>query len=104
MRPAEIANLQDQIEKFCQRWQIAKLALFGSVLTDEFRPDSDIDVLVTFSKGASWSLFDLIAMQEELEQVFQRPVDIVEEDAVRNPFRRHHILTTKKEIYATRQT
>jgi len=102
MMLARLAAVQEQIERFCQRWQVAELALFGSVLTDEFGPESDVDVLVAFADDASWSLFDLVAMQEELEQVFGRPVDIVEKDAVRNPFRRHHILSTKRDIYATR--
>ena len=101
---AQITIPHEIVEEFCRRWQITELALFGSVLTDEFGPDRDIDVLVTFSDEEGWSLFDLVAMQEELEQIFERPVDLVEKDAVRNPFRRHRILTTKREIYAARRT
>jgi len=87
------------VVEFCRRWQVTELALFGSVLTDDWRPDSDIDVLVTFSDEAGWSLFDLVTMQAELEQIFGRPVDLVEKDALRNPFRRHRILTTKQVVY-----
>ena len=97
---AHLAISPQEIEEFCRRWQVVELALFGSILTDDFGPDSDIDVLVTFADEAPWSLFDLASMQEELEQLFGRPVDLIEKDAVRNPFRRHHILTHKRDIYA----
>ena len=80
--------------------QITEFALFGSVLTDEFGPGSDVDVLVNYSNEAGWSLLDLAAMQEKLEQIFGRPVDLVERDTLRNPFRRQRILATKRVIYA----
>ena len=95
----QVVTSPGQIVEFCRRWQVTELALFGSVLTDDWGPDSDIDVLVAFSDEAGWSLFDLVTMQEELEQIFGRPVDLVEQDALRNPFRRHHILTTKRVVY-----
>ena len=97
---AHLAISPQEIEEFCRRWQVAELALFGSILTDDFGPDSDIDILVTFADEASWSIFDLASMQEELEQLFGRPVDLIEKDAIRNPFRRHHILANKRDIYA----
>ena len=75
--------------------------MFGSVLTDTFRPDSDIDVLVEFADDAEWSLWDIVYMQEELEGIFGREVDLVEKRALRNPFRKHHILKTHEVIYAT---
>ena len=48
----------DQIASFCQRWMVAEMALFGSVLRDDFRPESDVDVLVDFAPEATWSLFE----------------------------------------------
>uniref|UniRef100_B8HST2 DNA polymerase beta domain protein region n=1 Tax=Cyanothece sp. (strain PCC 7425 / ATCC 29141) TaxID=395961 RepID=B8HST2_CYAP4 len=69
-----------QIAEFCQRWHIIEFALFGSVLRDDFRPDSDIDVLVTFSSNSSWSLFDWVDMKDELEALFGRRVDIADKD------------------------
>ena len=57
---------QEKIAEFCQRWKITEFALFGSVLRDDFRPDSDVDVLVTFAPDAEWSLFDDVDMEEEL--------------------------------------
>ena len=85
---------------FCKKWKIAEMSLFGSVLRDDFKSDSDIDVLVTFSPEAQWSLWDFPQMQDELKAIFGRKVDIVEKDALKNPFRRHSILTTRQVVYA----
>ena len=91
---------KDRIEDFCQRWKVVELALFGSVLRDDFRPGSDIDVLITFTPDCGWSLFDLAQMQEELKDIFQREVDLVEKEGLRNPFRRHEILNHMEVVYA----
>lgn len=88
------------IEAYCQRWQIAELALFGSVLREDFSPESDIDVLVTFEPEARWSLFDLVDMRDELEALLGRSVDLVTRGGLRNPFRRHEILTSRQVVYA----
>ena len=90
----------DQIVAFCQKWKITELAVFGSVLRDDFRPESDVDVLVSFTDDAHWSLYDWVDMQEELKGMFGRDVDLVEKKSLHNPFRRHAILTTKQVIYA----
>ena len=94
---------QDAIARFCRNWGIRELALFGSVLTDEFRPDSDVDVLITFADQqpdlGPWGE-RLDVMREELERIFGRRVDLVQKKLVRNPFRRHHILKTRRIIYA----
>lgn len=63
-----------------------------------FGPESDVDVLVTFDDDAPWSLLDLVEAQHELEELFGRKVDLVEKKSIRNPFRRHAILTTKQVI------
>jgi len=91
---------KDKIAEFCHRWKITEFALFGSVLRDDFRPDSDIDVLVTFAADAPWSLFDLGAMSAELKEMLGREVDLVEKAAVKNPFRRRHILNNLQVVYA----
>jgi len=93
IEPARIAT-------FCQKWKIIEFSLFGSVLRDDFRPDSDVDVLVTFDPDSTWDLFDVVEMQEELREMFGREVDLVEKGAIRNPFRRHAILSTKEVFYA----
>lgn len=90
----------EQVEAFCRKWRIREFALFGSVLRDDFRPDSDIDVLVTFEEGARHSLFDLVDMKAELEAIFGREVDLVQKDLIDNPFRRHHILANHRVVYA----
>jgi predicted nucleotidyltransferase len=91
---------QDKIADFCRRWKIVEMALFGSVLRDDFRPDSDIDVLVTFQPDAPWSLFDLAQIQEELKGILGREIDLVEKEGLRNPFRRHEILNHMEVVYA----
>lgn len=92
----------DRVEDFCRRWKIVEFSFFGSVLREDFRPDSDIDVLVSFDLEAKWTLFDIVDMQDELAALFGRKVDLVEKDAMRNPFRRHEILKTAETIYAAR--
>lgn len=91
---------KEKIEDFCHRWKVTEFALFGSVLREDFKPDSDVDVLVTFAPDAPWSLLDIVTMQEELKAIFGREVDLLEKEGLRNPFRRHSILTTRRIIYA----
>jgi predicted nucleotidyltransferase len=90
----------DQVAAFCQKWKITELAVFGSVLRSDFRPDSDIDVLVSLADDAHWSLYDWVEMQEELKGMLGRDVDLVDKKGLHNPFRRYAILTTKQVIYA----
>jgi len=89
-----------KIEEFCKRWSITEFSVFGSVLRDDFRPDSDIDVLVSIDPKAHIGLFELIDMKLELEKLFKRPVDLVEKEGLRNPYRRQAILRTAQVIYA----
>src|SRR3990170_8236105 len=90
---------KERIAEFCRRWKISELALFGSVLREDFRPDSDVDVLVTFAPDAKWSLFDHVDMEDELAQILGRPVDLVSRRGIersRNPFRRRAILESAR--------
>jgi len=96
---------REEIAAFCRKWKIEELSMFGSVLREDFRPDSDIDVLVSFSGEARWSLFDMINMEEELQTILGREVDLVERSTVersRNYIRRKAILSNLEMIYATR--
>src|SRR5659263_368879 len=96
----------DKIEDFCKKWKIQEFALFGSVLREDFRPDSDIDVLVTFSEEAKHTLFDLVHMENELKDIFGREVDIVSRRGIetsRNYIRRNAIINSAEAVYATRQ-
>jgi hypothetical protein len=91
---------RNQIAGFCRKWKIKEFSLFGSALREGFRRDSDVDVLVSFADETAWSLYDWVDMIEELKAIFGREVDLVEKSGLRNPFRRHRILTTRKVIYA----
>lgn len=73
--PGQIAINRERIAEFCRTHHIAKLALFGSVLRDDFRPDSDVDVLVWFDPGQHVTLFDMVGMEEELSEIIGRQVD-----------------------------
>ncbi|MEX2159952.1 MAG: nucleotidyltransferase family protein [Dehalococcoidia bacterium] len=92
----------ETIADFCRRWKITQIELFGSALRDDFRPDSDIDLLVTFQENDGWGLYEFVEMKDELVQMFGRPVDLIERAAVeksRNPFRRKNILSTAQVVY-----
>ena len=92
----------EEIAGFCRRWKVSELALFGSALRDDFGPDSDLDLLVTFSPDADWSLLDHIRMQQELADLLGRPVDLVSRRAIErsaNPLRRREILSNTRNIY-----
>jgi len=86
--------------ELCDRWKIVELALFGSVLRDDFRADSDVDLLLTFAPGVVWSLFDWIDLQQEFTDLLDRPVDLVNKAELINPYRRREILATAQVIYA----
>ena len=95
----------EKIIEFCQRWKITEFALFGSVLRDDFHPESsDIDVLVSFAHDTQWTLFDLVEMEEHIEKIFQRKVDLVSRQGLersQNSRRCQAILNSAKVIYAT---
>jgi len=91
-----------RIARFCRRWKIKEFSLFGSVLRDDFSPDSDVDVMVDFHGDPHWTLLDLAQMQEELEGVLGRKVDLLTRRGVRqsrNPLRRQAILSTAEVVY-----
>ena len=101
--PIEIDR--ERIVVFCERYGISRLAFFGSVLTNDFRPDSDVDVLVSFADNTHRSLFDLVIMQEELEVILCRKVDLVEREVIEksdNYIRRRHILQSEEIVYVAR--
>jgi len=94
---------QDEIAAFCKRWQVTELALFGSVLRDDFGPESDVDMLVRFGPRARHTLLDIAQMQDELSATLGRAVDLIERVAVErspNYIRRKAILQSAETIYA----
>ena len=98
---AKLSLPKEKIEEFCLRWKIDEFSLFGSALREDFDLDSDIDILVSLSEDADLDLYDWIAMIEELEEIFGREVDLVEKSTLKNPFRRHAILTNREIVYAS---
>ena len=93
---------QDKIAGFCRKWKITELALFGSVLGEDFGPESDVDVLVRFAPDNCWSLFDHVEMQEDLKEIFGRDVDLVNRQAIErshNPIRRKEILESAEVVH-----
>lgn len=99
----EIPN--EKIAEFCQRWKIQELALFGSVLREDFGLESDVDVMVTFAPEARRGLFDLVRMKNELKEIFGREVDLVTRrsiEASQNYIRRRAILSSAEIIHAER--
>lgn len=93
---------RDLIKRFCNKWKISQLALFGSVVRDDFGPESDIDVLVSFEPDTNWTLFDLSDMEDDLAAIFGRQVDLVPKKGIeqsRNPLRKKQILDSAQVIY-----
>lgn len=94
----------EAMNRFCRRWHIRTLALFGSALREDFQPESDLDFLVTFEPSADWSLLDHLRMQEELEALLGRKVDLVSRRAIErsaNWIRRDAILGSAEIVYDT---
>jgi predicted nucleotidyltransferase len=99
---ARIPIDHDQIAAFCQRWNITELALFGSVLREDFDADSDVDVLITLPEGDGRTLIDLGRMELELAEIIGRKVDLWTRKGVeqsRNPTRKRDILSTAQVIH-----
>jgi len=96
---------KEKIAEFCRRNHIRKLSLFGSVLRDDFGPNSDVDVLVDFQSGTDRDYERLQSMKKELERLFGRSVDLVERQRIEdseNYIRRKHILTHLETVYVAR--
>jgi len=94
---------REKIGQFCQQCGISRLELFGSALSDDFRAESDVDLLATLRADAHPTLLDWADMQEQLAKLFGRPVDLVSRRAIersRNRYRKHSILSTARPIYA----
>ena len=95
----------ERLDEFCGRWKIAELRVFGSALREDFRPESDLDLLVRFEPDAVWSLMDHVAMEEELSGIVGRKVDLVSERAIErssNWIRRKAILESAEPYFASR--
>lgn len=97
----------EQLAAFCNQHHILELSLFGSILRNDFKTDSDIDILVVFDHSANphLSLMDLVGIEYQLEDMVGRKVDLIEKRSVvdsNNWIRRNNILNTAQVIYASR--
>jgi uncharacterized protein len=102
---SEISIPRERLEGFCRRWKIVELRVFGSALREDFRQDSDLDLLVKFAPDADWSLIDHVAMEEELAGLAGRKVDLVSQRAIErssNWIRRKAILESAEPFFASR--
>jgi len=89
-----------QIKEFCNKYGVAQFALFGSVLRDDFGPDSDVDVMLKFKPGHGFTFENTPDIQDELRAIFKRKVDVIEMGRIRNPVRRRAIMDSHRIIYA----
>ncbi|MEX0704398.1 MAG: nucleotidyltransferase domain-containing protein [Planctomycetales bacterium] len=92
----------ERVEAFCRKWKIREFSLFGSVLRDDFGPESDVDVLVAFDADARWTLWDMIEAEQELGELLGREVDLVQRETVEqseNWIRRRSILEDATTVY-----
>jgi len=104
MNKAKIRIPKSKLIEFCKRWNVSELALFGSVLSSDFRPESDVDVLVSFDPQAQVTLLDMARMQAELKEIFKRDVDLVSKRGLqrsRNYLRRKRILDSAQVIHVS---
>ena len=95
---------REEITSFCERWQVTQLDVFGSALREDFGPDSDIDLLVSFEDTARHTLFDMVRMEEELKKIFGREVDLVSRRGIeksQNHLRREAILESAELFYGS---
>jgi predicted nucleotidyltransferase len=105
MNKIKIKVPETKIAEFCKRWNVSEFAIFGSALSADFRPDSDVDVLVSFDPQAHVTLFDMVHMQDELKAIFGREVDLISKRGVetsRNYLRRKNILESAQVIHVAR--
>jgi hypothetical protein len=99
MIPGRILASPERLAAFCHKWKVKELSIFGSILREDFREDSDVDVLVETLPESQLG-WDWLDMQNELASLLNRKVDLVFKDGLRNPYRRHEIMRTRQVLYA----
>ncbi len=90
----------ERIAEFCRKWRVKELSIFGSTLREDFRPDSDVDVLAERQPKHGLVLYNWLRMIEELRGIFGRDIDLVAKGGLKNPFRRVQVLRTAEVLYA----
>ena len=95
-----IALPMERIKAFCEKFGVEEFSLFGSILREDFGPESDVDVMLKFKPGRGFTFENTPDIQDELERIFGRPVDVIEKGRIRNPFRRDAIMNNYRVVYA----
>jgi uncharacterized protein len=90
----------EQIEAFCRKYGVTEFSLFGSILREDFGPDSDVDVMLAFQPGRGFTFENTPDIQDDLERLFGRPVDVIEKGRIRNPIRYRNIMNSYRVVYA----
>lgn len=93
---------QPELAAFCQKWKIKEMSFFGSVLREDFRSDSDIDIIVNFEDNSTWGILELVRMKRELKTLLGREVDLMTKKSIEqshNWIRRQEILGTAQIVY-----
>ncbi len=96
---------RERLVEFCTRWGVMQLGVFGSILREDFGPDSDIDILVSLDPNRRYTLFDLVDMEHDLEEMYGRKVDVVEREGIEaseNQFRKKLIFDSLEIVYEFR--
>ncbi|MCK4993463.1 MAG: nucleotidyltransferase domain-containing protein [Candidatus Omnitrophica bacterium] len=98
----DIKPYEEQIKKICIELQLKKLDLFGSATTENFGPNSDLDIIVEFKNDVELNRFDsYFQLKKQLQSIFHRPIDIIIDGSVKNPYLKENIAQTRKNIYAS---
>jgi uncharacterized protein len=100
---SRIGNIEvpmQQIRAFCEKYGVEELSLFGSVLREDFAPESDVDVMLKFKPGHGFTFENTPDIQDELQRIFGHRVDVIEKGRIRNPFRREAIMGSYRVVYA----
>lgn len=91
---------EERLQDFCRRYGVEEICLFGSALRPDFRPDSDIDLMLKFKPGHGFTFENTPDIQDELQRIFGRKVDVIEKGKIRNPIRRQEIMNSYRVLYA----
>lgn len=105
MKKGSLEIPDETLADFCKRWQITELAVFGSALREDFRPESDVDFLVTYAPDKKYEPWAYFPEREELERLLHRKIDWIERKAIeksRNALLRRRILNSAEVIYGSR--
>ncbi len=98
----DIKPYEAQIKKICIELQLKRLDLFGSATTDNFGPNSDLDIIVEFKEDVNFNHFDsYFLLKKQLQDIFHRPIDVIIDGSVKNPYLKENISRTRKNIYAS---